>query len=469
MLIFLCRLEWRALTRDTRSIAAIMLLIICTAYGVYTGESWRQERERSITTVTTARMQSRDKQRAQLAGPQQASSILSQRPPVFAYFVEDEAVLPPMPLAGLSIGPGDALPHVARLAVYANRYELFDEAAGTQNAVMLASGRFDLAFVLIWLVPLILIGCTYDLLSDDRESGVLALALAQPISLRVLLCARTFVRGGTLLGTAALLSIGGLIIGNGPVTPRVLILLLVFGSVLVAYGLFWLLTAALVNCLRWAPASNALALGSLWIALLLIVPGTMDVILNRAVPPPSRPEMVSGFREVYERVKQNAEHITADFYAAHPEYNRSSASSIDRATQDYWAVQQRAGDQMASILNRFDQQSMTRHALAGRLQFASPAIAMQHTLDQLSGNNGHRFRRFGAQVQTFFDQLQTHLVPPLFENRPLTLREYDGLPRFHFQEEPLGDQVGRVVVPAIVLGLLDALLAIFAWRACERH
>jgi hypothetical protein len=44
MLIFLCRLEWRALTRDTRSIAAIMLLIICTAYGVYTGESWRQER-----------------------------------------------------------------------------------------------------------------------------------------------------------------------------------------------------------------------------------------------------------------------------------------------------------------------------------------------------------------------------------------------------------------------------------------
>jgi hypothetical protein len=123
MLIFLCRLEWRALTRDTRSIAAIMLLIICTAYGVYTGESWRQERERSITTVTTARMQSRDKQRAHLAGPQQASSILSQRPPVFAYFVEDEAVLPPMPVAGLSIGPGDALPHVARGSI-ARRFEI---------------------------------------------------------------------------------------------------------------------------------------------------------------------------------------------------------------------------------------------------------------------------------------------------------------------------------------------------------
>ena len=61
-------------------------------------------------------------------------------------------------------------------------------------------GRFDLAFVLIYLYPLLILALTYNLLSAEKEQGTLALALSQPVSLRTLVSARWRCAAVVLLG-----------------------------------------------------------------------------------------------------------------------------------------------------------------------------------------------------------------------------------------------------------------------------
>ena len=64
-----------------------------------------------------------------------------------------------------------------------------------ENPVNLMTGAFDIAFVVIFLLPIFILAISYDLLSSERERGTLAMILAHPISLKELMaledrCAR---------------------------------------------------------------------------------------------------------------------------------------------------------------------------------------------------------------------------------------------------------------------------------------
>ena len=66
--------------------------------------------------------------------------------------------------------------------------------AELENPQRLLSGRLDLAFVLIYLYPLLILAISYNLLSAEQEQGTLALLLSQPVSLRTVILAKVAVR-----------------------------------------------------------------------------------------------------------------------------------------------------------------------------------------------------------------------------------------------------------------------------------
>jgi ABC-2 type transport system permease protein len=170
-------------------------------------------------------------------------------------------------------------------------------------------------------------------------------------------------------------------------------------------------------------------------------------------------------RLAHVRAKDQAPAVLADYYRDHPEYVADSGTTIDKAVREYWAVQQRAAGEMAGAARRFDVALDAQRRLAGRLQFVSPAILLQKVLDGLSGNNHERFHGFSGQVQQYLDQVQACLTPNMFRSAPLTLAQFDALPRFRFQEEPLARQLDSVAAPALGLAAF-ALIAVGAgWLA----
>ena len=77
-----------------------------------------------------------------------------------------------------------------------------------ENPNRLLAGRFDLAFVIVFLYPLLILTLSYNMLSAEQEQGTLALTLSQPVSLR------TLVSGKVLLRALVLLCPGGPVLAS---------------------------------------------------------------------------------------------------------------------------------------------------------------------------------------------------------------------------------------------------------------
>jgi ABC-2 type transport system permease protein len=73
----------------------------------------------------------------------------------------------------------------------------------------LLSGRFDLAFVILYLYPLLILSLGYNLVSGEKEAGTLALTLSQPVALRTLVAGKVAMRFAFVLALAVALSLAG--------------------------------------------------------------------------------------------------------------------------------------------------------------------------------------------------------------------------------------------------------------------
>jgi ABC-2 type transport system permease protein len=101
------------------------------------------------------------------------------------------------------------------------------------------------------------------------------------------------------------------------------------------------------------------------------------------------------------------------------------------------------------------------------IQWLLPSLALQRALERLAGSDDQRFWRFEAQAKTYYERLQTVLIPRLFESRPWDLPGYEALPQFSFHEAPADTDRSALIGSA--LALLAAALVVGAaarrmWR-----
>ena len=83
------------------------------------------------------------------------------------------AIMNPGSLSFVSTGQSDMYTHVKRPRAYGNNFAL--DYSEMINPVQLLLGTFDLAFVIIYILPLLIIAFTYNVLSREKEQGTLKL------------------------------------------------------------------------------------------------------------------------------------------------------------------------------------------------------------------------------------------------------------------------------------------------------
>jgi ABC-2 type transport system permease protein len=68
-----------------------------------------------------------------------------------------------------------------------------------ENTWNLLSGHFDFAFVIVFVLPLLVTTLGYNLLSAEREHGTLRMLCSQPLSIAMLMTGKVVVRMLALL------------------------------------------------------------------------------------------------------------------------------------------------------------------------------------------------------------------------------------------------------------------------------
>lgn len=450
MATHLFRLELRLLARERAAWALLALFAAALAYGIWNG--WRlAERQRE---VATGLMRESEQFLTQLR------DHLTQQPAVDPKAVARQgttAVLPPAPLPLLATGQSDLSPGhenvvLWRLSAPADtRFEL-------ANPSHLMAGRFDLAFVLVWLFPLFLLALVYDLAAGDREAGTLRLALAQGIAPWRWLARRALARSLPMLALAvcATLAAGFISSASGGGTRLALAL-----GVVIVYGLFWVALALAVNAVGRSAAGAATALGAAWVLLVLVAPTLLNVTVETLYPTPSRPELVAAGRKASSDAEKRGGELLNSFYRDHPEL-APPGQQADFAAQ-HLTVQTEVGRAVEPVRLKFDTQLARQQMAVHRWRFLSPAIAAHEALTDLAGTGYWRHRAFRDQVDTLKRSVADFYTPKIHRREALTMTDYERLPRFAFREEPVGDWFGRAATG--LAGKLALSVALGAWTS----
>jgi ABC-2 type transport system permease protein len=463
MISSLFRWELRALRRDPAFWAAILLAIGALTFALSNGTRWLAHLGSLQASAVAADAKARNDARALAAkldaennttygafrDPRDPSGYANR---VMSHF----AILPATPLAALSTGQSDLLPSVLPLAPATN-----PALAGNsepENPHRLLLGRFDPAFIIVHLAPLLIIALTYALVAGERERGTLALLLAQPVPPRRWMLGRVMPRVTLAAGLLALLALAFVAVTPSGGGTRSLL----WFALALAYGAFWFALSLAVAVRPGPSARHALVLAALWLGFVVLAPAAINLAVKTLHPVPSRMDLVLAMRDATDAANASRSQVLAGYYEDHPELAPKGTNAAEDFTLLRVATTARVEQDLAPILTRYDEQLARQQALVGRLAFFSPALLTHTALADAAGTGLARHRDFVRQAAEHHTALRAFFTPRIASKEKFSA--FDEVPVFRHVEEPTATVLRQVVPSLVILVTLTLALAALAGR-----
>jgi ABC-2 type transport system permease protein len=460
--------EW-ALLRGERGFGfACVLVLLLSGYAVWSGARWQSERwldhQASVALATEAVAREAEQLAAIERGELPIAAAAGAGLP---HVVRTELALPPRALAGVAIGEAELRPTRAAISATTRAHEMF-RFQEVDNPILLGWGRFDLAFLVIFLLPLLVAGFSCTVLSTDRASGTLRLVLSQPVGAGGLASTRVLLRGGLLtLLVAAGATLGWAVLGTDASAPGIAELAMLAG-VIVAYGAFWCALALWMVSRNRSSEHNALSMVLIWTLLVLVLPALTTLLAREWSPVPSRLEYITAAREAENEANARGRELLSGYLLDHPELEATRSDAVAPFIKTFVLVQREAEQAVAPIVARYAAAELAQRRLGDALRWVSPRDLAERALLQVAGNDPARFAQFEAQASRLRVDWLAAVQPPLIAGRRLTAAEYEGLPRPAFEEPPAATLGRDFLATLAVLGLFTLVAGIAAGRNFAR-
>ena len=378
------------------------------------------------------------------------------------------AWMPLGPFSLLAIGQGDIYSNYKKIILY------FDDSytMTTQELVSPIEqvfGQLDLAFIWVYLLPLIIIVISFNALSAEKESGRLAIIASQPISISFWVFVKIVVRLFsifllTLLFTGILLGAFGVYIFTHLAEFGQLSLLLFL------YAAFWFLISITINLLGYSSGSSLIILSSIWVLFVFLIPSIVNQAGKELHPIPSRLEVVNHHQSMYNEMESNLEEELQSLYALHPDWASDDPITKDLSNSTGWNINYLAKQYLAQVKHQpvskgYEKQVDDKNTWLNRYRVLSPAMILQSALVDMAGTSTRYYRSFLRQTQQYASAYRKYVFKRLFTNHAFTSEEIRTLSAFEFDRQQVPDNaMTSISVLFVYLGSLSVLILFFARR-----
>lgn len=331
----------------------------------------------------------------------------------------------PGALAPLCIGQRDLFPLYYPLT--AQSFYVQTLKGDIYNPFKLKAGNFDLAFVIVYLMPLLLCACCFDVLSAELRSGTDRLLAIASGNLRLLLLYRLLFRSGLVMAATLLLCLAGFFIagqmnfwcGLGWIV------------VTLVYALVWSGINFWVNSFKKDGTFNAIAVLTAWVSIMIIIPSAADLALGQV----SRTVEVKLAALMRSRNMQETDSAMnaalQKFYLVNPRYRpKDTIPGRFYYFQGYSAFLfngDRAADSLVDA--RYELLAQHQQQLV-RFNAVNPAYNTSEMLSMLAGTTIADEWAFKSAARSFHRQVFWFANRPLFESRLMKPLDYLGQPKF---------------------------------------
>ncbi|MBB3349257.1 DUF3526 domain-containing protein [Sphingomonas sp. BK069] len=428
--------EVRLLLRARLTVVVLALLVALTIAALAAGVAEVSRQRAAIAAIPAAQAEDIAAVAAYVDRSKDAGSA--------AYYSFHPTWDSPAPLAFAAIGMRDVSPYILRVRALGLEAQIYD--GDTFNPELALPGRFDFAFVLVFLAPLFVIALFHDMVSGEREAGRWRMLAALPRGGTALTRRRTLLRLALLwlalaLPFAVVAAWSGVLLGS----------ILAVTLVIAAYLLFWIGIAALVGRLRWSSVANAATLAAGWLVLVLVVPTLAHVAINRAVPVAQGAEIALAQREQVNHAWDiPREETMRRFYAHHPRWADSPPLGAAFHYKWYLAFHQVGDESVAASVAAYRDGLERRDALARALGWALPSVGVQALLTGLAETDLRAQLAYQDRIRAFHRRLREFYYAYLFHDRPFGADDFRLAPSYEDVTRPKG-MAARFVTPAAML------------------
>ncbi|SDF73607.1 ABC-2 type transport system permease protein [Pedobacter terrae] len=380
-------------------------------------------------------------------------------PSVIEYRNPLNAIHKPATLSSLSVGQRDILPYYE--VITRKRNAVNAPNAEITNPEMLAAGNFDLAYVIIYLFPLLAIALSYNTWSKEKEQQTDRLLAVQGKHLERIIVYKLGFRFTVVALLAWLLSAIGIISDSQLSSFNLTTSLLWFFAVTV-YLAFWFSTCLLLIKLGKSSAVNALYLLAAWCFFLLVLPAITNAFIRQIYPIPLKMDEAVALRENSEAIWAMPKQALIDtFYANHPNYNslKSATDTSDNSTVRFSAYYDLLGRKMTSVIARYNQYPRKQNLISAKLSWINPATKTQYLLNSITESGLTDYLSYQNQVNHFQKTWVDFMTDYIIHNRTLSLADLHHLPEFKMQPAPgkntniLTDIFGLLIISLSILFL----------------
>ena len=463
---FIARNELQILLRNRFQLLVLSLFVLIGVYSIYYGHTEITRQSERISQVEDSILNLQKAYRNFIqADTATASGKKEYEQAAYPYVVRFQynfvAANKPAPVAALALGQRDLYPYYFVL----NAQNLYTQTLKGEiyNPFKLSAGNFDLSFVMIYLMPLLIIGLCFDLVSFEKDTGTFTMLRISNFSFRSTMMSRLLFRYLLVSIITLVLSVTGFVVA-GVSFSRSGLVMFNWLAVLLIYDALWFAILLFINSFNKSTSFNASAAISAWILLLIVIPSVLNLAGQRnertsAIPfatlmrsrsmPGTDAAMNSALRAFY------------DYYPALKPQD-TSVKSLFFKYQGYSAFL--AVDQMTSAaqVDKFYREVERSAARQERMNLINPAVNTQEMLNSLAATDLKTEFDFKAAVKQFHGDIFWFSNTALFANRAMSAEDYAHSPVFHFTPQTF--QQRRLAGGILQLLLLALLLSAGGYR-----
>jgi ABC-2 type transport system permease protein len=363
-------------------------------------------------------------------------------------------------------------------------------------------GGIDLAFVTIYVYPLLIVALLYDVSSRDRELGTLALVASQPITVRQWLTMRVAVRGFVIAGCGVLLPAMVMAAAMPERSSEALVRLFVWTVAVLFYTAVWAALAVVVSLRARASALAAIMAVAVWLLAVIVIPAVLQLASPFLSPPAVHLSYVTEERAASLAINARVDSaIAALNQLVRTRFGGASSSEADHPTftepveppvegnllifpQSPWApptsvVRLNRGfaearrayveGRLAPVLVQLDTNERRESAFFVLAQYLSPALTLRGIADDLAGTGRYRWRSFLGQLDDYVRRRDAFFRQKVLSNANLRAIDIgDALVGFGYREEPMIGTMRRVALSMLSLVLVVASLGLGVMRSSRR-
>ncbi|MGO3109541.1 MAG: ABC transporter permease subunit [Sphingobacterium sp.] len=366
-------------------------------------------------------------------------------------------VKPPHPNALFAIGQSDLYPYYIRFSSIDRSNMLINEEIA--NPVNLLIGKLDFSFFVIYLLPLLIIAMTYELLASERELGTLTLLrIYQPKTLKFLFFKWLF----RVFWLLAVLYIG-ILTGMLVFSPFSLtqydsgtLTIIGFSTI---YVLFWFALCFAINMLGKNSLFNGIALTMFWLFIVFLLPTVINTGMEKRYPLPSRNEQIVRQREVKEDTDEKETYNR--YLKKHPEYQAFKSDTVGNSIITKWYPAYIVTTAAIDSINDLDEARFSRalrmqETGLEKLSFISPSLMTNLAFNQIGRNSLSDYENFNDDFKTAQQRWRAFVYDKILRGE--TFRAED----LGYQSNFIISQYNTIPIRALLLNKLLWILLLSA-------